>query len=189
MITTCLIFLATLGNAEDPTIDTISRVKQCTEILPYTILDHAPTLVEHFEPDNLYTAVRVIWCESRGFENAYNSGADDSGLFQVIPRTWEWVRKYSAYKVPEWDTFIVIVNGIPIGSVEKVFRSGDFDLPLYAQIEFKKVQFVPYWNILVSSYLVQGMHSYSPYWKDWKSSQWCWEDPNKWERKWRNEGY
>ena len=48
-------------------------------------------------------------------------------------------------------------------------------------------QFIPEHNIKVASILVEDIHSRNPYWKVFSSSQWCWEDTDKWIEKWQNE--
>ena len=46
-------------------------------------------------------------------------------------------------------------------------------------------QFIPRYNIQVAALLVQDMHTRNDYWKPWSSSQWCWEDTDKWIAKWK----
>ena len=48
-------------------------------------------------------------------------------------------------------------------------------------------QFIPKYNIEVASILVEDIHSRNPYWKVFSSSQWCWEDTDKWITKWKGE--
>jgi len=48
-------------------------------------------------------------------------------------------------------------------------------------------QFIPKYNIEVASILVEDIHSRNHYWKVFSSSQWCWEDTDKWIEKWQNE--
>ena len=84
-----------------------------------------------------------MWCESRGKAKAYRYEDNDSGLFQFIPRTYAWVQQ--KHNLPYWD--------YPIGTT-------------YAQ-------FIPKYNIKAAALLVEDMHSYSPYWKDFSSSEWC----------------
>jgi queuine/archaeosine tRNA-ribosyltransferase len=98
-----------------------------------------------------------MWCESRGNTNAYRYEDNDSGLFQIIPLSFGWVKQN--YDVPHWD---YPINGS------------------YAQ-------FIPKYNIEVASILVEDIHSRNPYWKVFSSSQWCWEDTNKWIAKWKDE--
>ena len=98
-----------------------------------------------------------MWCESRNKADAYRWQDQDSGLFQTIPRTWGWVKEQ--HDIPYWD--------YPVGNT-------------YAQ-------FIPRYNIQVAALLVQDMHTRDDYWKPWSSSQWCWEDTDKWIAKWQNE--
>ncbi len=193
MITSCLIFLASLTpNAENSEyyeeFEIIRRVHECTEIIPSSMIEHADELVEYFEPSNLYTAMRISWCESRGKEEAYRKEDNDSGLFQFIPNTWKWVRQYAPFDLPEWDEFWLVVNDKPVVTVIDFFKY-DLKYDEYDIVEVKKAQFIADFNVMAAAYLSQGMHNYSPYWKDWNSSKWCWESPTYFEKRWRQEGY
>ena len=140
-----------------PEISDLEQITYCQNNLPANTLQYSTLLVNNFKEKNIETAVKVMFCESRMKAKAYRWQADDSGLFQVIPRTWGWVK--SKYNVPYWD--------YPIGNS-------------YAQ-------FIPKYNIEVAALLVQEMHARDDYWKPWNSSKWCWEDNNKFENIWRSE--
>ncbi len=45
-------------------------------------------LATYFQPADLEWARRVMWCESRGDPNAYNTSSGASGLFQHLERFW-----------------------------------------------------------------------------------------------------
>ena len=188
-----MIFLASLGTPEMP-LDSdgkrLSEITYCLSLFPNTLIEHIPLLVEHFEPTNLYTASRIVWCESRGYDDAYRKEDDDSGLFQFIPSTWEWVRNYSPYDIPKWNSQILVINGQPIGEVTNLILTKSIpDFWEYDIVEIEYVQYLPEYNILAASYLAQGMHNYNPTWKDWNSSKWCWGNINYYESKWRKEGF
>jgi hypothetical protein len=90
-------------------------------------------------------------------EQVYRWDNSDSGLFQILPRSWGWVKEN--YDVPYWD------------------------YPMYGTY----AQYVPKYNIEVASILVEDIHSRTNYWKPWNSSKWCWEDTDKWTAKWKSE--
>lgn len=140
-----------------PEISDLEQITYCQNNLPANTLQYSTLLVNNFKEKNIETAVKVMFCESRMKAKAYRWQADDSGLFQVIPRTWGWVK--SKYNIPYWD--------YPIGNS-------------YAQ-------FIPKYNIEVAALLVEEMHTRDNYWKPWNSSKWCWEDNNKFENIWRSE--
>lgn len=140
-----------------PEISDLEQISYCQNNLPVNTLQYSTLLVNNFKEKNIETAVKVMFCESRMKAKAYRWQADDSGLFQVIPRTWGWVK--SKYNIPYWD--------YPIGNS-------------YAQ-------FIPKYNIEVAALLVQEMHTRDDYWRPWNSSKWCWEDNNKFENIWRSE--
>ena len=161
MITNCIILYASIinsfGTGNVPDINELNQITYCQNNLPTNTLQYATLLVDNFQEKNIETAVKVMFCESRMKPKAYRWQADDSGLFQVIPRTWGWVK--SKHNIPYWD--------YPIRN--------------------SFAQFVPKYNIKVAALLVQEMHSRDDYWKPWSSSQWCWEDNKTFENIWRKE--
>ena len=161
MITNCvLMYAALMSNFSvgiTPEISDLEQITYCQNNLPANTLQYSTLLVNNFKEKNIETAVKVMFCESRMKAKAYRWQANDSGLFQVIPRTWGWVK--SKYNIPYWD--------YPIGNS-------------YAQ-------FIPKYNIEVAALLVQEMHTRDDYWKPWNSSKWCWENNNKFENIWRSE--
>jgi len=163
MITNCvLMYAALISNFSvgiTPEISDLEQITYCQNNLPANTLQYSTLLVDNFKEKNIETAVKVMFCESRMKAKAYRWQADDSGLFQVIPRTWGWVK--SKYNIPYWD--------YPIGS--------------------SHAQFIPKYNVKVAALLVQEMHTRDDYWKPWNSSKWCWEDNNKFENIWRSEQY
>ena len=188
MITSCMIFLASFGNAEMPIEEnwqTIQRTKECTELIPFTMINHIPYYVEFYDRKNLYKALRVGWCESRGKETAFRKEDNDSGIMQFIPRTWNWVAE--KFDMPLWDEEILTYFGVPYYKV-------DFsDVEHYPSISlegfaFTKVQFVPYINIKMSSHLAEDIYANQDF-RDWSSSKWCWSNYKYYEKKWREEGY
>ena len=161
MITKCIVMWATILNnfsiGITPSIYEMTDIKDCEQVMPKSCLQYAQDLVEHFDEENIETAVKVIWCESRNNPKAYRWDNNDSGLFQILPRSWGWVYEY--YDVPLWD------------------------YPMYGTY----AQFVPKYNIEVAAILVEDIHSRSNYLKPWDSSKWCWEDTDKWTAKWKQE--
>ena len=94
MITSCMIFLASFGTPDVPVIENpeiIQQTHECTQLIPSTMLEYVPLIVEHFDEKHYYKAMRISWCESRGNPNAFRKEDSDSGLMQFIPNTWNWV--------------------------------------------------------------------------------------------------
>jgi len=182
MITSCIIFLATLGTPENPVqyeTSFFQEIKECNELIPSSMHEHLSIYYEHFDEENLYKAVRIGWCESRGKSSAYNSGADDSGIMQFIPNTWYWMEL--EHGIPSWDTQILTYYGKPVHLLDYEY----YDLEGFA---FEKVQYIPYYNLLAGSLLAEDTYNRVE-WKDWNASKWCWGDISKYEKRWRSEGY
>jgi len=179
MITSCLIFLASFSSGDiAPSFDNIPKIKECLDSVPSSMIEHIPHYVEHFDEENLYTAVRVGWCESRGKETAYNRGSDDSGVMQFIPSTWNWIAE--KHDMPKWNEWIILRYGKPYyGSLIKVEDS---------VMSARKVQMVAEYNIKMASLLAEDTYGRVTF-KDWNASKFCWGNPKVFERKWRKEGY
>ena len=160
---------------------TFNKVRECTQKIPSSMVEHVPLYVEHFDEENLYKAMRIGWCESRGKETAYRKSANDSGLMQFIPSTWDWIAE--KFDLPIWNTDILLYNGTPIQMHPKDTHYYDIDL-----FEFRPVQMVPYYNILMASHLAEDTYSKVTF-RDWNSSKWCWENTEYFEWRWRDEGF
>lgn len=178
MIAECMLFLASFST---PLIGNetqfINTAIECRREVPQSMRDHSDLFLEHFNFENIDTAVRISWCESRGKADAVRTaeGNNDSGVFQFVPWTWNWIAE--EYDLPMWDEWIVMRYGRPYtGPTSKT------DLGF----EFKKAQLTPYYNILFASLLSQDIYK-RVQWDDWSSSKWCWSNEKKWERKWKNE--
>ena len=115
MIAECLIFLATaLPQNGLMTQDYFNEYKWCDSIISRDVREHSELLMEFFdEPEQLSTAVKVIWCESRGNTDAIRTaeGNNDSGLFQFVSWTWNWIAE--EYDLPMWDEWVVMRYGRP----------------------------------------------------------------------------
>ena len=158
MITNCILIYALFINSFGFAVaDQYYEMSDCNDYIPENCLQYAPLLVEHFDEENIETAVKVMWCESRNKADAYRYQDNDSGLFQIISSTWGWVKEY--HDIPYWD--------YPVGNT-------------YAQ-------FIPAYNIEIAALLVQDMHTRSNYWKPWDASKDCWQDTEQWIERWKNE--
>ena len=160
MIIKCILaYVMILSNFGSSNATEIMDLTDCDQYIPDSCYEYATLLVEHFDEENIENAVKIMWCESRNNPEAFRYQDFDSGLFQVIPSSWGWVKQN--YDVPHWD--------YPIGD--------------------NYAQHIPRYNIQVASILVEDIHSRNPYWKVFSSSQWCWEDTDKWIKKWKGEEY
>jgi len=175
MIAECMIFLASVIPMGVDESKIIGQHLNCNDHVPQSMQEHASLYVEHFDKDNINTAVRIGWCESRGKVDAYRSDNGDTGLMQFVSWTWNWVAE--KYELPEWDTWVVTRYGRPYtGKTLKTDIGFSFD----------RVQYVPYYNIMFASLLAEDIYGKTQ-WRDWSSSEWCWEDEEKWRNKWLNE--
>jgi hypothetical protein len=171
-----MLFLASFST---PLIGTetefINTTLECRQEIPASMREHAEYYIEHFDYENIDTAVRIGWCESRGNETAYRSDNRDSGIMQFIPSTWNWIAKL--HDLPKWNEWVVMRYGRPYNGPTSKSDIG---------FEFTKVQFSPYYNILFASLLAEDTYNRTQ-WRDWNSSKWCWENENKWEKLWKAE--
>ena len=179
MIAECLIFVASFQSmALLPTSEDMYEVQVCLkEVIPDALVDDIPYFVQHFDFENLDTAVRIAWCESRGNAKAYRSDNKDSGIFQFIPNTWKWM--VELFGVPDWDEWVIMRYGYPHLETDTVYKT-DFGF------EFVQAQHSSYWNIKAASHLAQDTYR-TVRWTDWNSSKWCWGDPAKWRKLWIKE--
>lgn len=181
MITSCIIFLASFSTPEvsTPVINETQYIQEyisCSRYVPKSMHQHADLYYEFFEKENISTAIRIGWCESRGKETAYRDDNGDSGLMQFVSWTWNWIAE--EHDLPMWDEWVILKNGRPY-TENKVSKS---DIG-FEQIQ---VQFSPYYNIYFASILAQDMYGRTQ-WRDWKSSKFCWGNPKKFQNKWTNE--
>jgi hypothetical protein len=148
---------------------------KCDDHVPKSMKPYAKLYVEHFDKENIDTAVRIGWCESRGKSSAYRSDNGDTGVMQFVSWTWNWIAE--EYDLPMWDEWVVMRYGRPYTGPTSKSDIG---------FEFTKVQYTPYYNILFASILAEDIYGRTQ-WRDWNSSKWCWEDEKKWRNKWLNE--
>lgn len=174
MIAECLIILGTMFPTTTGVVtpDMLQEYQYCQKVVPDKAHEHFDLIQEFFEPINWDTAVRVSWCESRHNIKALRTaeGNYDSGYFQFVSWTWNWIAE--EHDLPMWDDWVILRWGRPYTGKTSKDPTG---------FEHTKVQFTPYYNIMFASILVEDMYSYVR-WKDWSSSQWCWESPNKFQR-------
>lgn len=173
MIAECMIFLASVLPMGMDEAKIIESHLQCNKYVPESMQQYAEYYVEHFDKENIDTAVRIGWCESRGKQSAYRNDNGDSGVMQFVSWTWNWVAE--KYDLPVWNEWVIKYNGRPY-TENKVSRSS-------AGFEMTKVQFSPYYNIMFASILAEDIYGRTQ-WRDWSSSEWCWGDKEKWRSKW-----
>ena len=163
MIAECIIFIASFSTP-DGLMDKqwFEDYKACNEVI--LAQDHLDVLIQHFDEENLATAYKIMWCESRGEEDALRTkeGNYDSGLFQFIKSTWNWVADKN--NLPRWNEWVILRHGQPYEGPTSKSSYG---------FEQTQVQFTPYYNILMASLLAEETYS-SVKWTDWNSSKWCW---------------
>ena len=176
MIAECMIFLASVLPMGVDESNLIDEYMKCDDHVPKSMQQYAEFYVEHFDKENIPTAVRIGWCESRGKSTAHRDDNGDSGVMQFVSWTWNWVAEI--YDMPLWDHWIILYKDRPYTS-EKVSRSSMG----FTQV---KVQFSPYYNIMMASILAEDIYGRTQ-WRDWSSSEWCWGDPDKWQRLWEKE--
>jgi hypothetical protein len=181
VIAECLIFLYTLVPVEQNlTFNFIDQYRQCNQIISDEIKEHADILIEYFGEDHkqLSTAVKVIWCESRGVETAVRTaeGNYDTGLFQFVSWTWNWVAE--KYDLPMWNEWVVMKNDRPY--TDQVVSKTSYGFT------FQKAQYTEYFNIKFGYLLSQDIYGRSQ-WKDWSSSEWCWGNTQSWIKKVKQE--
>lgn len=180
MIAECILFLATLStNVEQEKPLLIDYVQECVQLVPSSMIEHLPLYHKFFDEENLYTATRIGWCESRGNSSAFRKEDSDSGLMQFIPRTWKWIA--DEYDLPQWDTDVLTYQGLPLNEIDYEYYHLD-------GFSFEKVQNVPYYNIKAASHLAEDIYGKTQ-WRDWNSSKWCWGNYRYYEKRWREEGF
>ena len=145
----------------------------CDDYVPKSMQQHAELYVQHFDKENIDTAVRIGWCESRGKVDAYRSDNGDTGLMQFVSWTWNWVAEI--YDLPVWDEWVILRWGRPFDFEGKVYRTS-------IGFEQTRVQYTPYYNILFASLLAEDVYGRTQ-WRDWNSSKWCWEDAKEWRER------
>jgi hypothetical protein len=153
----------------------INAYIECKQTVPNTMLQYADLYVEFFDYENIDTAVRIGWCESRGESSAYREDNGDTGVMQFVSWTWNWVAE--EYDLPMWDDWVIMRYGRPYDGPTSKSSIG---------FEQVKVQHSEYYNIMFGYLLSQEIYGESQ-WRDWSSSQWCWENDAKYIIKLRRE--
>jgi len=176
-ITECVIFLATLLPTTMSDNDVINGYLSCNDNVPKSMHQYADLYYTNFDIENIETAVKIGWCESRGKEKAYRDDNGDSGVMQFVHWTWNWVAE--KYDLPIWDEWQILRYGQPyLGATSK----SDIGF------SFEKAQLTPYYNIMFASILAEDIYGKTQ-WRDWSSSEWCWSDTENWRAKWKSERY
>lgn len=167
MIAECLILLSSFAPAVI-TDDVINEYRYCQTNIPSYNLFYFNLIQEHFEEENWNNAVKISWCESRGNAKAVRTeeGNFDSGLFQFIEPTWNWIA--DEYDLPRWDEYVITYRGYPWNGHPK---DTQIDTHNYKQV---KAQLSPYYNILFASILAEDIYNRTQ-WRDWSSSKSCWK--------------
>ncbi|MEL0255511.1 MAG: hypothetical protein VW930_06165, partial [Burkholderiaceae bacterium] len=107
MIAECMLFLA-LATAPSIGQETefINTHIECRDEIPESMRQYSNLYLEHFDFENIDTAVRIGWCESRGKAHAHRSDNKDTGVMQFVPWTWNWVAE--TYDLPMWDEWVIL---------------------------------------------------------------------------------
>lgn len=179
MIASCMLFLATFGTPDAPEMSENQQINayiECKQAVPNTMLQYADLYVEFFDYENIDTAVRIGWCESRGKSTAYRKDNGDTGVMQFVSWTWNWVAE--KYELPMWNEWVIMRFGRPYEENKTYKHDIGF--------EQTKVQYTPYYNILFASILAEDIYGRTQ-WRDWSSSEWCWADEKRWEKRWKSE--
>ncbi len=176
MIAECMIFLSSLLPMGVDETNLIRDYIKCDDHVPKSMQQYSKFYVEHFDKENIPQAVRIGWCESRGKQSAYRDDNGDSGVMQFVSWTWNWVAE--EYDLPLWDTWVVMYRDKPYTEQ----RTSKSDVGF----SFTKVQFTPYYNIMMASILAEDIYGKTQ-WRDWSSSEFCWGDVDKWQRLWEKE--
>ena len=66
MITSCIIFLATFGSMDMPDDYYINEYMNCKDNVPQSMYQYSDLFYRFFDEENIETAVKIGWCESRG---------------------------------------------------------------------------------------------------------------------------
>ena len=114
MIASCMLFLATFGTPDAPEMSENQQINayvECKQTVPNTMLQYADLYVEFFDYENIDTAVRLGWCESRGKSTAYRKDNGDTGVMQFVSWTWNWVAE--KYELPMWNEWVIMRFGRP----------------------------------------------------------------------------
>jgi hypothetical protein len=138
--------------------------------------EYIPLFSEYFKKEDLETALRISWCESRGKTTAYRNDNGDSGVMQFVSWTWNWIAE--EYDLPMWNEWVIMRWGRPYTELKTYPHDIGF--------EQTRVQFTPYYNLLFASLLAEDIYGRTQ-WRDWSSSEWCWSDEKKWRVKWKKE--
>ena len=173
--------MATLGtpnSLDNSDIYYLNNYLNCKNNVPVSMWEYAPLYYEFYDEENIATAIRIGWCESRGKEKAVRTaeGNYDTGVMQFVSWTWNWLADMEY--VPYWNEWVVLKNERPY--LEQKVSKTSFGFSLV------QAQKSAYWNIYASSVLAEDVYG-STQWRDWSSSQWCWEDEKKWKIKWTTE--
>ena len=176
MIASCIIFLATFSSMDMPDDYYISEYMNCKDNVPQSMYQYSDLFYRFFDEENIETAVKIGWCESRGKQFAFRKSAHDSGVMQFVSWTWNWVAE--EYDLPLWNTWVITRHGEPY-TEEKVYTTD-------IGFEHLPVQFSPYYNIQMASILAEDIYNRTQ-WRDWNSSKWCWEDTEQWKERWKRE--
>ena len=107
MIAECMLFLASFST---PLIGTetlfVEKSIECRQEIPASMRKYSDLYLEFFDFENIDTAVRIGWCESRGKDTAYRDDNSDSGVMQFVPWTWNWVAE--EYDLPRWNEWVTV---------------------------------------------------------------------------------
>lgn len=175
-IVTYLAMVSSFSVGKTPGVDEIQILNNCVNYVPHEAYIYADLYYEFYDLENISTAVKITYCESRFNKRAYRKEDRDSGLKQFIPSTWNWIAEMN--DLPKFDEYVILRHGRPYTKQE--VSKTDYG---FKQI---KAQYSAYYNLLFGSILAEDTYSNTT-WRDWNSSKDCWGDDNTFYEIYRKE--
>ena len=94
MLTQILLVCSVVTPLTPEIIDNYKECRSRNEII-ISMQEYIPLFSQYFKKEDLETALRISWCESRGKSTAVGinkDGSKDVGLWQFNDNTWNWLK-------------------------------------------------------------------------------------------------